>query len=401
MGEGTRVTEKRMQRRRAGLFRLARRALAGLCVFGLAVLFFALLAVGEVRAEGTGTAGESAYPPVTPGRAFAFPRDFGAHPLYRTEWWYVTGWLRDDEGVARGFQITFFRVRSLIGEDNPSRFAPSQLVIAHAALADRAEGRLLHAERSARALPPLAGAEGGTTRVWVGDWSLALAGEGYEARMRDEAFALDLRFIPDGPPLLNGDGGYSRKAPQPEHASYYYSRPQLAVSGEIVLHGKPRRVSGTAWLDHEWSSTLMPEGAAGWDWVGLNLHDGGALMAFRMRAENGEPLWSAATVRDADGRMRVLPPQAVRWRALRHWRSAASGAAYPVEWEIELDNERAGGGQPVAPLRLAPLMDDQELDGRRSTGTVYWEGAVRALRDGKEIGRGYLEMTGYANRPRL
>ncbi len=393
------------------MFCLARRivvgARAGLCVLGFAVSLFVPLAAGVVRAESTGAVSGSAYPPVTPGRAFSFPRDFGAHPLYRTEWWYVTGWLRDDEDVGhgdveRGFQVTFFRVRSLIGEDNPSRFAPSQLVIAHAALADRAEGRLLHAERSARALPPLAGAESGTTRVWIGDWSLALTGEGYEARMKNEAFALDLRLTPDGPPLLNGEGGYSRKAPQPEHASYYYSRPQLAVSGTITLHGRQRRVQGTAWLDHEWSSALMPAGAAGWDWAGLNLHDGGALMAFRMRGENGEPMWSAATVREADGRMRVLPPQAVRWRPLRHWHSAASGAAYPVEWEIELDDgPDSAADQPVAPLRLEPLMDDQELDGRRSTGTVYWEGAVRVMRDGKEIGRGYLEMTGYANRPRL
>jgi predicted secreted hydrolase len=46
-------------------------------------------------------------------------------------------------------------------------------------------------------------------------------------------------------------------------------------------------------------------------------------------------------------------------------------------------------------FRLEPLMDDQELDARASTGTVYWEGAVRALGGGREVGRGYLELTGY------
>jgi len=45
-------------------------------------------------------------------------------------------------------------------------------------------------------------------------------------------------------------------------------------------------------------------------------------------------------------------------------------------------------------LRLEPLMDDQELDARASTGTIYWEGAVRAFSGKNEIGHGYLELTG-------
>jgi predicted secreted hydrolase len=44
---------------------------------------------------------------------------------------------------------------------------------------------------------------------------------------------------------------------------------------------------------------------------------------------------------------------------------------------------------------LEPLMDDQELDARTSTGTVYWEGAVSAMRGNARVGRGYLELTGY------
>ena len=50
---------------------------------------------------------------------------------------------------------------------------------------------------------------------------------------------------------------------------------------------------------------------------------------------------------------------------------------------------------------LAPLMDDQENDTRASTGAVYWEGAVHALQDGKSMGRGYLELTGYWRALRL
>jgi predicted secreted hydrolase len=52
-------------------------------------------------------------------------------------------------------------------------------------------------------------------------------------------------------------------------------------------------------------------------------------------------------------------------------------------------------------LELEPLMDDQELDSRSSVGTIYWEGAVRALLAGREAGRGYLELTGYGQPLRL
>jgi predicted secreted hydrolase len=50
-----------------------------------------------------------------------------------------------------------------------------------------------------------------------------------------------------------------------------------------------------------------------------------------------------------------------------------------------------------AGVLVDPLMDDQELDSRQSTGAVYWEGAVRVSRDGADLGRAYLELTGHAN----
>jgi predicted secreted hydrolase len=332
------------------------------------------------------------YPPVVEGGTFAFPLDTGAHPDFRTEWWYVTGWVTDQAGVERGFQITFFRVRTRIGEDNASRFAPRQLILAHAAVADPAEGRLLHAERAERAMPPLAGAASGRTHAWTGDWSLEWRDDHYRSRIAEEQFAFDLRLDPSGPPMLNGRAGFSQKAPDPKHASYYYSRPQLAVSGTLRVRGATHQVSGHAWLDHEWSSEYLPAGARGWDWLGINLHDGGALMAFRMRDEAGAALWSAGTLRERAGAPRELAPGEVEFIPRRRWRSPRTGAEYPVAWDLEVAGRR---------LQLQPLMDDQELDSRRSTGAVYWEGAVRLLENGREIGRGYLEMTGYAERLRM
>lgn len=323
---------------------------------------------------------------VVPGRALSFPRDHGAHPEFRTEWWYATGWLTLPDGRPLGFQSTFFRIRTGLGEDNPSAFAPRQLLVAHAALADPALGHLRHDQRSARSGLGRAGFSGERTQVWIGDWRFEQEGDNYRTAVRaaDFSYALDLR--PDGPPLLNGVGGFSQKAPDPRHASYYYSRPQLAVAGTVTLAGRPQAVSGSAWLDHEWSSELLPTGAQGWDWIGINLDDGAALMAFRMRGADGAALWAAATFRPAGGAAQVLPPAAVAFTPQRQWRSPRTGIAYPVEWQVQIGRRR---------FDLTPLFDDQELDSRRSTGAVYWEGAVRLSEAGREIGRGYLEMTGY------
>lgn len=332
------------------------------------------------------------FAPVLPGRRLVFPADHGAHPDFRTEWWYATGWLKLPDGAPLGFQTTFFRVRTGVGEGNPSAFAPRQLILAHAAIADPRLGRLRHDERSARVGFGRAGFETGRTGVWVGDWRFEQTGDRYRAEVRAADFAYALDLLPDGPPVLNGRGGFSAKAPDPRHASYYYSRPQLKVSGTVTLDGRLLPVSGHAWLDHEWSSELLPEGAQGWDWVGLNLDDGSALMAFRMRGKDGRALWSAATLRPAEGAAQVLAPDAVAFEALREWRSARTGIRYPVAWRLRV-------GQRL--LHLEALLDDQELDGARSTGAVYWEGAVRVSEAGREVGRGYLEMTGYGERIRV
>ena len=70
------------------------------------------------------------YAEVRPGSALSFPADNGAHPEFRTEWWYVTGWLHTPDG-PRGFQITFFRSRPDVEQDNPSAFSPREILFAH------------------------------------------------------------------------------------------------------------------------------------------------------------------------------------------------------------------------------------------------------------------------------
>jgi predicted secreted hydrolase len=317
-----------------------------------------------------------------------FPRDEGSHPDFRIEWWYVTGWL-DDATRPLGFQITFFRARPEPKHENPSAFSPRQIVIAHAALSDPSRGRLIHSQRAARAGFKLAGADRGDLHVWVDDWSLRRSGAAYRASVPAREFSLDLDLAPTQPPMLQGQDGYSRKGPARKSASYYYSLPHLAVTGSIARGGKQRRVTGAAWLDHEWSSQYLEKDATGWDWIGINLDDGGALMAFRMRDTQGGTFWAGGAVRGTDGRLNVFSPNEVRFIPGREWQSARTGIRYPVSFVV-----RAGDRE----IAIEPLFDDQEHDTRTTTGAIYWEGAVFATTGGKPVGRGYLELTGYGKR---
>lgn len=334
------------------------------------------------------------FAPVLPGRTLVFPADHGAHPDFRTEWWYATGWLRLPDGSPLGFQTTFFRVRTGVGESSASAFAPRQILLAHAAIADPALGHLRHDQRSARVGFGRAGFEVGNTQVWIGDWRLEQRDGAYRAQVRSSTFAYALNLVPAGPPMLNGRAGFSAKAPDPRHASYYYSGPQLRVDGSVTLAGRSLAVTGRAWLDHEWSSELLPASAQGWDWIGINLDDGSALMAFRLRNPEGGALWAAATLSPPVGAAQstqTFPPEAVAFEPLAHWQSPRTGIRYPVQWRVRV-------GARLFTLQV--LMPDQELDSRLSTGAIYWEGAVQLWEDGREVGRGYLEMTGYGEKIR-
>lgn len=336
------------------------------------------------------------YPAVVPGHRIELPRDEGSHPRFRTEWWYVTGWLEQTSGEPAqelGFQITFFRARPGTQEDNPSQFAARQVLFAHAAVSHPGTGRLLRGERSARAGFGLAEAREGRLDVRIDDWALRNEQGVYRAVAATDEFAFELELTAAQPAMLNGTAGFSQKGPDIANASYYYSLPQLQVSGSLVMDGRNLEVRGTAWLDHEWSSTFLDAHTQGWDWLGANLDDGGALMVSRMRGPHGAQRWAFATWRAPDGTTTTFSPRQIEWMPGRRWRSPRTGVEYPVEWRVRIGNRT---------VRLQPLMDDQESDTRGSTGTIYWEGATRVLdEEGRKLGRGYLELTGYGERLRL
>jgi predicted secreted hydrolase len=347
------------------------------------------------------------YATVRDDHPLTFPADFGSHPQFRTEWWYVTGWLSTDQGESLGFQITFFRTKPDIDGSNPSAFTPRQILIAHCAISDPKRGRLWQDQRIRRAGLGLAQAAAGDTDVRIDDWALTrdasagaagtnanigVARSTYTAKIAAEDFSFDLAFSQTQPILLNGNSGVSRKGPAPEAASYYYSLPHLQVSGSVARRDHRERVTGEAWFDHEWSSEYLDAAAVGWDWIGINLDDGAALMAFRIRGAQGEQRWAGGTLRGSDGKVKILQPSDIAFRAGRHWVSPRTGIGYPVRWSVRAADRE---------IDLEPLLDDQENDTRLSTGAIYWEGAVRAYEKSRIVGRGYLELTGYGERLRL
>lgn len=336
-------------------------------------------------------------------KSLEFPRDHGAHPDFRLEWWYLTGYLNTAEGAASyGFQVTFFRSRVLSTQHLRSKLAAKQLVFAHVALTDVRHGALWHDQRIARSsgLPPSANAPDvattatHTTAVKLKDWLLTRQGDRLQARASAENFELQLALHATQPLLLQGDQGLSRKGPQPEQASYYYSQPQLQVTGSLGLQGiqHPILAGSTAWLDHEWSQQMLHPLAVGWDWIGINMLDGGALTAFRLRTRDGTALWGGGSYR-AQEASRSFGPEEVTFTPGRTWQSPRSRAVYPVEWWVRT---------PVGRFAVRAVIDQQELDSTNSTGAIYWEGLSEVQNeDARLVGRGYLEMTGYAAPLRL
>ncbi len=322
-----------------------------------------------------------------PARAMEFPRDFGAHPDFRTEWWYITG--HATSGAREfGFQLTFFRSRVDATQGMRSKFAAKQLIFAHAAITDVQGKKLWYDQRIAREGFDIATASQKDMSIKLRDWSLQSRGGKHSARLPATDFALNLQFTETQPVLLQGKQGLSRKGPEEKQASYYYSLPQLATSGSLQVKGQTFEVTGKAWLDHEWGEELLHPSTTGWDWIGMNLDDGSALTAFRLRDKDGNAVWDGGSFRPAKGDLYIFSRGEVIFKPTRSWKSPLTQTIYPVEWIVRT---------PADFYTVRAVIDNQELDSRQSTGAIYWEGLSELWSsNGKRMGSGYLEMTGYA-----
>lgn len=339
-----------------------------------------------------------------PPASLAFPRDHGPHPEFRSEWWYLTLMLRDAQGQQYGGQFTLFRQAQSPGPLVPANpWLSTHLYMAHLAMTDVSGAQHYSDERFARGHPGLAGvsaanAESGF-RAWLDGWELRSVGTRFlplALTAQSSQFGWDLQ-IGEGetggkPKVLQGNAGLSAKGP--EQASFYYSFTRLPVQGNLTLDGQLIPVSGSAWLDQEWSTSVLSDGQVGWDWFAVQLDDGRDLMVFRLRREDSsrDPYDHGVLVAP-DGTSQVLRAADFELGVLRYWQDDAN-ICWPVGWSLRLLNQ----GEVTEQFELEAAIDDQ----RMTTAVRYWEGLATVRQPGPNssndklaLGRGYMELTGY------
>lgn len=329
-----------------------------------------------------------------PGYQYRFPRDHGAHLEYRLEWWYLTGHLTTENGKPFGFEVTFFRVgvppaAGEVATDWDLR----HLGLAHFALTDVAAREFRYHEKLNRFVPYLAGASTGSLRVFNEHWRLEQAADGsFRLRAASDGDAVDLVLRPRKGVVIHGKDGVSVKAAGVGYASHYYSMTRLEVEGSVTSRGTKQRCRGIAWMDHEFSSSALREHQAGWNWFAIQLDNEAELMLYQIRKRDGTPDEnSSGTFVAAGGETVHLASGDFSVQPLGRWRSARSGATYPMGWLVRVP--RLG-----LELRLSERLKDQELITSESTQVTYWEGAVTiegTLGSQRVRGLGYVEMSGY------
>lgn len=336
----------------------------------------------------------------TEGYRYEFPRDHGSHDAYRTEWWYYTGNLRAGDGREFGYQLTFFR-RGIPAEQVktlPSKWSVTQLYLAHFALSDLTRQRFRYAEKLSRAGLGKAGAEPDRLHVWIDRWRAEAppteAGR-HRLRAAEGDLAVELDLSPEKPPVAHGTGGLSRKGAEAGQASHYYSFTRMATTGRLTIGPESFDVTGASWMDHEFGSADLGRDLVGWDWFSLQFDNGTDMMLYRLRRADGsaDPV-SSGTFIDREGKGHHLSIGDFTLEPLSDWTSPTSKARYPQRWRLTIPSRQLA-------LELTPRMAAQELATTRSTQVTYWEGAIAAAgtAGGQPVqGKGYMELTGYAER---
>jgi len=340
--------------------------------------------LGNLRDQGLGFA------QVTPGRGLQFPRDHGAHPDYRVEWWYLTANLADRDGRQWGLQWTLFR-QALSPRQVEAGWQSNQVWMAHAAITTP-EGHF-YEQRYARGGIGQAGvnriSDDGYFDAWIDDWewrsqSAAIFPAKLKFNIGEREINLSLEST--GDLVANGIDGYSQKSAQGQ-ASYYYSQPHLRVRGFVNQGVEKTYLSGKGWLDREWSSQALADNQQGWDWFSLHLDDGHKLMVYQLRHDDGQH-WLSGTWISPDGETELLDRNSIDLRSTRSRDitiAAGESRELPLEWRLALVGHQRN-------WRIRPLYDQQWM----GTHIPYWEGVVLVEDEqGAPAGVGYMELTGY------
>jgi predicted secreted hydrolase len=202
--------------------------------------------------------------------------------------------------------------------------------------------------------------------------------------------AIDLKVQPEKPLIFHGDQGYDQKGSDSGNASYYISFTRMVTEGTVVKEGISHAVSGSSWMDHEWSTSALDEGQTGWDWFSIQLSNGYDLMYYQIRnADPAVPAQTTGTLVDPNGQTTDLEDLEVALEMLDYWTSPHSGDRYPRSWTLSIPELEIA-------LEMETLFNDQEM----RVSVRYYEGTIGVSGEmaGEAItGTGYIEMTGYEN----
>jgi predicted secreted hydrolase len=369
------------------------------------LVFVSLVPLLLAACGGTGGAGAfptpvpnanaAAIPSITPGpvpgTVVRFPADEAPHPVI-TEWWYYTGHVITADGQRYGVEYVIFQGSRA---DFPIGYA------AHFAIIDPRTRAFAFDQGTSIARDVAFGGDNGFD-LHVNDWTMrGLNGtDMLRARMTNGSYAIDLTAHDAKGPVLQGGGQFSYG---PGGSSYYYSRTRMDPTGTITVGTEAKQITGgSLWFDHQWGNFLPTNG--GWDWFSTQLDDQSEMMIYSLRDAAGNvlqtfgeyvppcpsgcsPTQPVPSIALAQDQFSITP--------LGAWTSPTTGITYPSTWRVRV---AAKGDVPAMDLTYTPVIPNAELDTRKSTSTIYWEGdcTITGTKGGGAItGSGYVELTGY------
>lgn len=326
-----------------------------------------------------------------PITSVTLPEDEAAHEA-PIEWWYWTGHFEDEEGTEYGFELTFFKAYAppkinILGL--PAWWILEKGNIAHFAITDVSNQTFEMSERT-----NFANYQGGTSNedldLYVGDWTAKRIGEGqHQIRASVGKKTLELVLTSEKPVALHGNPP-GIQSMGPGGTSYYLSYTRMSAEGSLLICEQKscseQAVSGQAWHDHQWGDFELSS-YAGWDWFSLQFEDNTELMLYLIREPSGRYSARAGSFVTETGRVvDIFAEDFSLVETGETWESISTGAIYPIQWDINVPSQ-------AIDIRVTPVMLEQEMNTRGTTGIVYWEGAIEI--SGSHAGKGYVELTNY------
>ena len=177
---------------------------------------------------------------------WSFPRDHGAHPNFKTEWWYFTGNLEDESHRKFGYQLTIFRQGvQFTPAQTHSHWAVRDFYFGHFTISDLETGKFHVAEKVSRGALGEAYASSNEMDVKLGNWTIDQEADN-RINLSAEAPGMGIVFEgrPQKPLVLEGANGLSQKSEGEGEASYYYSYPRIQMGGHLRIGDHDFAVDG-------------------------------------------------------------------------------------------------------------------------------------------------------------